>query len=221
MPERKKTQLEMLRNIMTKSGNAMKKLWTSKNLCTLSDVFFSKHPYKPKTREVIHPYITPPEYLRPSDCFEARTSGLQQYIPCNYYRTKWIESLRSGEYLGEDYPWNLLPKWKYWKKRKYNVRYHEIPWFISKVKGVSYYERLNVWMVQWVENGVHRIRRFRCAFGILQAKLAAEQFRRNLEESGRVDNRKSERQIRMDYIQKKDERILRKKKYSKISKGQF
>lgn len=197
------------------------KWYNTKNICTLTNVFLSKHPYKPKTREIIHPHMTPPEYLAPSDCFQAKTGELQQYIPNNYYRVKWIESLRSGEYLGEDYPWNLLPNWKYWRKRKYNVKYEEIPWFISKVKGVSYYKRLNVWMVQWVENGVHRIRRFRCAFGLLQAKLAAEQFRKKLEEAGRVDNRKTERQIRMDYIQKKDERLLRKKKYSKISKGQF
>ncbi|ETW42887.1 hypothetical protein PFNF135_02781 [Plasmodium falciparum NF135/5.C10] len=137
------------------------KWYNTKNICTLTNVFLSKHPYKPKTREIIHPHMTPPEYLAPSDCFQAKTGELQQYIPNNYYRVKWIESLRSGEYLGEDYPWNLLPNWKYWRKRKYNVKYEEIPWFISKVKGVSYYKRLNVWMVQWVENGVHRIRRFR------------------------------------------------------------
>lgn len=195
--------------------------WGRNRICSLSNSHLSKHPYKPKTREVIHPYITPPEHHKPSTCFEAKTEELQQYIPNQYYRIKWIESLRSGEYLGDDYPWNLLPHWKYWKKRKYNVQYHEIPWFISTVKGVSFYKKLNVWMVQWVENGVHRIRRFRCAFGALQAKLAAEQFRKNLEQSGRVDNRKTERQLRMDYIQKKDERILRKKRFSKISKGQF
>ncbi|KMZ81178.1 hypothetical protein PVIIG_02660 [Plasmodium vivax India VII] len=193
----------------------------SRKVCSLSVARLSKHPYKPKTKEVIHPHVTPPEFLSPSDCFEAKTDELQQYLPSNYYRTKWVESLRAGEHLGSDYPWNLLPHWKFWKKRKYNVVYGEVPWFVSKVKGVSYYQRLNVWMVQWVEEGVHRIRRFRCAFGVLQAKLAAEQFRRNLEESGRVDNRKSERQLRMDYIQKRDERLLRKKRYSKVSKGQF
>lgn len=203
------------------SLNVTKREWGKKYFFILSKMDLSKHPYKPKTREIIHPHITPPEHLKPSDCFDAKIDTLQKYIPKNYYRTRWIESLRSGEYLGEDYPWNLLPHWKFWSKRKYNVSYNSVPWFISKVKGVSFYKRLNVWMVQWVENGVHRIRRFRCAFGVLQAKLAAEDFRKKLEEAGRVDNRKTERQIRMEYIQKKDERMLRKKKYSKISKGQF
>ncbi|VWU49913.1 AP2 domain transcription factor, putative, partial [Hepatocystis sp. ex Piliocolobus tephrosceles] len=120
----------MSANIMTKSGKIVKNFMQHKrNLCTLSKYVFSKHPYKPKTKEVIHPHITPPEYMKPSSaCFDAKTSGLQQYLPKNYYRAKWIESLRSGEFLGEDYPWCLLPNWKYWKKRKYNITYNKIPW---------------------------------------------------------------------------------------------
>ncbi|KAF8822540.1 hypothetical protein IE077_000560 [Cardiosporidium cionae] len=81
--------------------------------------------------------------------------------------------------------------------------------------------RLNCWSAQWHENGSHRIRQFRAAFGILKAKESAEEFRRKLEASGRVDNRRTERQMRMQYIAKKAEKQLRKKRFAKVSSGQF
>ncbi|KAL8452960.1 hypothetical protein Emag_002046 [Eimeria magna] len=76
-------------------------------------------------------------------------------------------------------------------------------------------------IVQWQEDGVHRIRWFRAAYGIQRAKRAAEAFRRNLESVGRVDGEQSERQIRQKAAARRKELRLRKKLFGKVSSGQF
>lgn len=50
--------------------------------------------------------------------------------------------------------------------------------------GVVGVYRQHVFAVQWQEDGVHRIRWFRAAYGIQRAKKAAEVFRRTLEAVG-------------------------------------
>ncbi|KAF8822483.1 hypothetical protein IE077_003669 [Cardiosporidium cionae] len=186
-----------------------------------SQIRHSSHLVKPPSREVFHPYIAAPEHLPPPPCFRANLNPMQAFIPNEYRRQIKLEAVRPGDYLGKDFPWNFLRKWRDWRRRKYNCSYQTIPWMISEVKGVNYNEKLNCWSTQWHENGSHRIRQFRAAFGILKAKESAEEFRRKLEASGRVDNRRTERQMRMQYIAKKAEKQLRKKRFAKVSSGQL
>lgn len=186
--------------------------------CSLQQLRFSRHPYKPRSREIFRPNIPGPENLPTAN--RGYQGPKQSFFPINYYPTRAVEALRSGENLGEDAPWNLLP-WKLWKRRKYNVKTEVVPWMLSEEKGVSYHKRLNVWTAQWTEDGAHRIRRFRAAFGLLKAKNNAERFRRDLEATGRVDNRRTVKQRRLVHIQRRDELRLRKKRFAKIASGQF
>ena len=49
---------------------------------------------------------------------------------------------------------------------------------------LSFY-RQHVFAVQWQEEGIHRIRWFRAAYGIKRAKEAATKFRKTLEAVGK------------------------------------
>jgi hypothetical protein len=118
---------------------------------------------------------------------EAILDGFAKYIPKNFRMQKFIESVRTGEFLGKDYPYNLLP-FSYWKKRRYNVEYKQVPENVSLVPRVDFYSRLNVWSVAWRENGREYHRWFRVQVqGFKQAKYKAEAFKRMLLSSGRVD----------------------------------
>ena len=91
---------------------------------------------------------------------------------------------------------------------------------MSATKGVTWANMMNVWIVNWVEMGRPRTRWFRAQVqGMKKAKYRAETFRRMLESVGRVDNRRTERHVRMQNLAKKAERRLRKKRFSMISKG--
>eukprot|EP00971_Amphidinium_carterae_P192395 3817702-Amphidinium_carterae.1 len=48
--------------------------------------------------------------------------------------------------------------------------------------------------------GKQKIKWFRAQYGFLKAKYAAEDFRRKLIAAGRVDNRRTERQIRLQHM---------------------
>ncbi|PHJ19430.1 transcription factor with ap2 domain [Cystoisospora suis] len=183
--------------------------------------FFSAHPYKPKSREVFHPHVPAPEHLPPPDYTTARLDPRQQFIPKDFYRDVRVDTLRDGVNLGSDFPWNVTHKWRYWRRRKYNIQADDRFIRLSPITGVDYYKRLNVFAVQWRENGQHRIRWFRAAYGLNRALRAAERFRQTLEVTGRVDNWRTARHLREQMLERRQQLKLRKKRFSKISSGQF
>lgn len=174
---------------------------------------FSTRSYKQCNKEIIHPYVNEPENLSltPRYC-EAITQGRQIYLPKNFYNELAVESKRSGDFLGDDFPYNFLGKERLWRKRKYNVIVNPIPNCVSRAKCVNYYHRLQVWSTHWLENGIHRSRWFKCGYGFLRAKRAAEQFRKDLISFGRVDHLKTKEQKRLDLEKWKAIRDLKRKR---------
>lgn len=159
---------------------------------------------------IYHPSIQEPENkLKIHGCL----TGPAKFVPKNYRHQQYIESIRTGEFLGADWPFNCLSG-AFWKNRRYNASYNPIPPDSSPYPGVHFFYRLNVWAVEWYENGKQRVRWFRAGFGFVRARKAAEDFRRNLVEAGRVDNRRTERQIRLQHLAGKAARNLRKKKFA-------
>jgi hypothetical protein len=151
--------------------------------------------------------------------------GIAKYIPKNFHMQKFIESVRTGEFLGNDYPYNLLKK-SYWNNRRYNVEYKQVPENVSLVPRVDFYSRLNVWSVAWRENGREYHRWFRVQVqGFNQAKYKAEKFKRMLLSSGRVDG--SGGQVSRKKLSREEylaERERREKKFSRtrlIRRGLF
>lgn len=139
-------------------------------------------PYK-----IHHPHVVDKSWQTATPNREANVSGLAKYIPKNFKMQNFVESVRTGEFLGADYPYNLLP-FSYWKNRRYNVEYKQVPENISLVPRVDFYSRLNVWSVAWRENGREYHRWFRVQVqGFKQAKYKAEAFKRMLISSCRVD----------------------------------
>lgn len=76
--------------------------------------------------------------------------------------------------------WNIV-SYRVFQKLKF-IQLKTFLWVIE----IDVFIRLNQWHVQWVENGVHRIRAFRAAYGVKKTKLAAEKFRRDLEAAGNI-----------------------------------
>ena len=110
----------------------------------------------------------------------------------------------------------------FWRQRRYNVKYEEFPTDISTSKGVQFYAKLNVWCVTWIEDGRPRFRYFRVQTqGFSRAKSAAEQFRQQLESSGRVDNRRTEREKKLKHLAQRKVMKLHKKRFAPLSKGLF
>ncbi|CAE8682862.1 unnamed protein product, partial [Polarella glacialis] len=132
----------------------------------------------------------------------------------NFRHQQFIESMRSGEYLGADWPYNCLGG-TFWKDRRYNVNYNPIPADMSTFPGILFLPRLNVWSVEWYEQEKQRIRWFRANYGFKRAQQHAEDFRRALVAAGRVDNRRTEREIRLQSLASSEARSLFKKKYAK------
>ncbi|KAF4662037.1 hypothetical protein FOZ61_002789 [Perkinsus olseni] len=90
------------------------------------------------------------------------------------------------------------------------------------VSEVMYYPRMNCWRVGWTEKGRPRHRLFRVQGGtFLDAKSKAEKFRKLLESCGRVDNRRTVRHTRMEYLTTKRERKMRARAFHMHSKGLF
>uniref|UniRef100_A0A3B0MSL7 AP2 domain containing protein, putative n=1 Tax=Theileria annulata TaxID=5874 RepID=A0A3B0MSL7_THEAN len=180
---------------------------------------FSTRSYKPPTKEILHPYVNEPEHLSLHPTYKtAKITGLQEYIPKDYYRHLRLESTRSGEYLGEDFPYNFLGKTRVWRSRKYNVKVNPVPIDVSRIKCVDYYKRLQVWSAHWFENGIRRMRWFRCAYGFNRAKKAAEEFRKTLIMAGRVYDMKTESQKRLESERLKSLRHLRSKRFEFVVK---
>ncbi|KAK1444344.1 AP2 [Babesia gibsoni] len=185
-------------------------MWTGLRYNTCFVRLFSTRSYKQPTKDIIHPYVNEPECLSLVPQYTtAVVNGKQIYVPKNYYKDLAIESTRSGEHLGEESPYNFLRKEKIWRTRKYNVLVNPIPNCVSRVKCVNYYSRLNVWSTHWFENGIHRSRWFKCAYGFLRAKNSAEQFRKDIISFGRVDHLKTKEQKRLDLEKLRSRRSLK------------
>jgi len=163
-------------------------------------------PYK-----TYHPHVQEPE--RTIQKVSGSLEGPVRYVPKNFRHKQYIESIRSGEYLGPDWPFNCLGT-NFWKARRYNVTYNPLPPDLSAMTGVQFHARLNIWSAQWWEKDRQRFLWFRCqTHGFMQAKLSAESFRRTLVEAGRVDNRRTRRQILLQRIAGQAERNLLKGKF--------
>mmetsp|Transcript_9621 Transcript_9621/g.29902 ORF Transcript_9621/g.29902 Transcript_9621/m.29902 type:complete len:232 (-) Transcript_9621:93-788(-) len=158
-----------------------------------------------------HPSVQDPERkvrLRGS------LEGPAKYVPKNFRHQQYVESIRSGEYLGPDWPYNFLPL-NHWMERRYNATYNPIPPDMSPATGVLFVPRLNIWSVEWHEQEKQRIRWFRAQYGFTRAKRTAEEFRKALVQAGRVDNRRTEREIRLQHLAGQAARSLFKKKFAK------
>jgi len=160
---------------------------------------------------VYHPNVQEPEQVLK---LKGSLEGPARYIPNNYRHQLYIDAIRSGEYKGKDWPYNFLSG-QHWMTRRYNVTYNELPVDVSELTGITYFSRYNVWATEWHETGKQKIKWFRAQYGFLKAKYAAEDFRRKLIAAGRVDNRRTERQIRLQHMAGADARKLKKKKFAR------
>lgn len=173
-------------------------------------------PYK-----IFHPHVVDRGWTESVPNREARTEGLGKYIPKNFKMQRFIESIRTGEFLGNDYPYNLLPM-KFWKNRRYNVEHKKVPDNISLVPRVDFYARLNVWAVAWRENGKEYHRWFRVQVqGFEAAKRKAENFQRMLVSSGRTTEGKVPVTTREEYLAEKEKRAKRFNRTRLIRRGLF
>jgi hypothetical protein len=175
-------------------------------------------PYK-----IHHPHVVDKKWEQGVANREIVSSGLAKFIPKNFKMQRFVESVRSGEFLGGDYPYNLL-QMKFWKNRRYNVVHKQVPDNVSLVPRVDFYSRLNVWAVAWRENGREYHRWFRVQVqGFEAAKRKAESFQRMLAGSGRIDGATTVKRkfSKQDYIA---ERTKRDKKFARtrlIRRGLF
>jgi len=178
-------------------------------------------PYK-----VFHPHVVDKNWQAAAPNREAVTSGLAKYIPKNHKLQQFIESVRTGEFLGKDYPYNLLP-YKFWKNRRYNVDHKTVPDNVSLVPRVDFYSRLNVWAVAWKENGKEYHRWFRVQVqGFEAAKRKAENFQRMLSASGRIEGRtgienRRKQLTREEFLLEKEKRVKRFNRTRLIRRGLF
>ncbi|CAJ1348658.1 unnamed protein product [Effrenium voratum] len=81
---------------------------------------------------------------------DGQPNGVARYIPKNYRHQQFIESIRSGEYLGSDWPYNFLGG-TFWKERRYNASFNPVPPDMSVLPGIMFFPRVNVWAVEWWE----------------------------------------------------------------------
>eukprot|EP00434_Breviolum_minutum_P021401 symbB.v1.2.018884.t1/scaffold1500.1/size115144/8 len=163
-------------------------------------------PYK-----IYQPHVQEPEHTIK---IQGQPTGLARYIPKHFRHQQFIESTRSGEFCGPDWPYNNLGG-TFWKERRYNVTYNPIPPDSSVMPGVHFFARLNVWAVEWWEQDRHRIRWFRAHYGFMRAKQSAEDFRKQLIQAGRVDNCRTDREIRIQQLARAESRKLFKKKFNR------
>jgi hypothetical protein len=80
--------------------------------------------------------------------------------------------------------------------------------------GITYMPKLCLWSVEWWENDKQRIKHFRAQQGFLKAKLLAEEFRQQLVATGRVDNRRTRRQLQEHNTAKQEAQKIMKKKFN-------
>jgi hypothetical protein len=171
-----------------------------------------------------HPHVVDKSWQYAAPNREAITTGLAKFIPKNFKMQSFVESIRTGEFLGRDYPYNLLPM-KFWKNRRYNVEHKAVPDNVSLVPRVDFYSRLNVWAVAWRENGKEYHRWFRVQVqGFEAAKEKAEKFQRMLAASGRIDGggvKKNRRLTREEYVAEREKRMKRFNRTRLIRRGLF
>lgn len=178
-------------------------------------------PYK-----IHHPHVVDKSWDKAVPNRAAATSGLAKFVPKNFKMQQFVESVRTGEFLGRDYPFNLLPM-KFWQNRRYNVVHKEVPDNVSLVPRVDFYSRLNVWAVAWRENGKEYHRWFRVQVqGFEQAKRKAEKFQRMLAASGRIEGVKQletrrKALSREEYLAERDKRIKKFNRTRLIRRGLF
>ncbi|CAJ1431177.1 unnamed protein product [Effrenium voratum] len=168
-----------------------------------------KAPGRPWT--IWHPHVQEMEHTVKID---GQPNGVARYIPKNYRHQQFIESIRSGEYLGSDWPYNFLGG-TFWKERRYNASFNPVPPDMSVLPGIMFFPRVNVWAVEWWEQDRHRVRWFRASYGFMKAKQHAEDFRKYLVEAGRVDNRRTDREIQLQQLARAESRRLFKKKFDR------
>jgi len=179
-------------------------------------------PYK-----IHHPNVVNKAWAECAPNREIQSSGLAKYFPKNWKMQQFVESVRTGEFLGKYYPYNLLPI-KFWRNRRYNVVHKEVPDNVSLVPRVDFYSRLNVWAVAWRENGREYHRWFRVQVqGFEAAKRKAEAFQRMLAGSGRIDGQGALESVRRKKFSREEymaDRAKREKKYARtrlIRRGLF
>lgn len=173
-----------------------------------------------------HPHVVDKGWQKSAPNREAVTEGLAKYIPKNFLMQKFVESVRTGEFLGSDYPYNLLPM-RFWRNRRYNVSHKSVPDNVSLVPRVDFYSRLNVWAVAWRENGKEYHRWFRVQVqGFEAAKQKAENFQRMLQASGRIEGKSGQnlttrRLTRDEYLAEREKRLKRFNRTRLIRRGLF
>jgi hypothetical protein len=179
-------------------------------------------PYK-----IHHPHVVDKSWATEAPNREVVSSGLAKYFPKNWRMQQFVESVRTGEFLGKDYPYNLLPM-KFWQNRRYNVEHKQVPDNVSLVPRVDFYARLNVWAVAWKENGREYHRWFRVQVqGFEAAKRKAEAFQRMLAASGRIEGKQLESAARrrklsqQEYLAERDKRIKKFARTRLIRRGLF
>lgn len=160
--------------------------------------------------KIYHPHILEPERTLK---LKGSLTGTAKYVPKNFKHQQYIESIRSGEHLGPDWPYNNLPG-SFWQARRYNVSYNPIPADMSVMTGVSFLSRLNLWSVEWWEQERQRVKHFRASRGFMMAKETAEAYRKQLIAAGRIDNRRTERQVRLQHLAGQTARNIMKKKFA-------
>jgi len=159
--------------------------------------------------KIYHPSIQEPER---KVHIHGSVKGPARYVPPNFRHQQYVESLRSGEHLGPDWPHNFLGG-TFWKDRRYNVSYNPIPADVSVMTGVAFLPRAAAWEVEWWEQDKQRIAQFKTSIGFMHAKNWAENFRKNLVAAGRVDNRRTERQVRLAAILGRNQKNLMKRRF--------
>lgn len=170
-----------------------------------------------------HPHVVDRSWDKASPNREAQ-EGLGRFVPKNFRMQQLVGSVRTGEFLGPDFPYNFLPG-NFWKNRRYNVTHKPVPENVSLVPRVDFYARLNVWAVAWRENGREYHRWFRVqAQGFKQAQYKAEAFQRMLTGSGRLDGAaeaKRKKFSREEYMAEKQKREKRFARTRMIRRGLF
>ena len=196
-------------------------MWCVTNVLRSSNYRAPGLPYR-----IHHPHVVDRSWDRAVPNRTAILDGLAKFIPKNFKMQQFVESVRTGEFLGKDYPYNMLP-FKFWQNRRYNVEHKQVPDNVSLAPRVDFYARLNVWAVAWKENGRDYHRWFRVQVqGFQAAKYKAEQFQRMLAASGRIAGSanleaKRKRLTREEYLAERDKRVKKFNRTRLIRRGLF
>mmetsp|Transcript_78240 Transcript_78240/g.209176 ORF Transcript_78240/g.209176 Transcript_78240/m.209176 type:complete len:247 (+) Transcript_78240:29-769(+) len=172
------------------------------------------------SHEIFRPAVLAPESAAPLK--EAVQTKFAKYIPQDYKYQQYIETMRSGDFEGPDYPFKFLDT-HYWRRRRYNVTYNELPFDVSMYPDVQYLPSMAAWQVYWLSHGRGRgnhkrgyRNRFLIQGGFLRAKEAAERYRRQLESVGAIGKLRTARQIRQAQIERRQAERFKVTKFTKV-----